>query len=420
MKRLLAIAICIPMSAMLSCQVSQQQQPSGNTAQSNQNTSNTGASPASAQKKPPTDLEQLAQRLVNQSAGVKENDIVLISGGVRDLELLENIAVHVRKLGAFPLVSIDSDRMAKRSFTDVPEKYDSQTQALGMKLADIVNVTIGIDSNEAEGLLADIPPARLAARGKAGEPVNAQFLKNNVRQVAVGNNLYPTEWRARRYDMTFDELSKTFWEGVNVDYTSLQAKAEQVKAALSGNEVHVTNPNGTDLKVRIQGRPVYVSDGVISPEDAQKGGPFVAVYLPAGEVAVTPVPGTAEGKVVVDRDFFEGKEIQNLTITFAGGKITSMTGSGPGFEPFKADYEARGAGKELFAFIDLGINPNVRLSPNSKLGNWVPAGSVTVGSGNNAWAGGDNNVSAGWTGFLPGSTVTIDGKVVVEKGVLKV
>jgi leucyl aminopeptidase (aminopeptidase T) len=389
-------------------------------AQGNQNTASTQASPATTARTAPTDLEQLAQRLVNQSAGVKENDIVLISGGARDQELLENIAVHVRKVGAFPLVTLDSDRMTKRLFADVPEKYDSQAPALGMKLADLVNVQIIVDSNETEGLLADIPPARLAARGKAGEPVVAQFQKNNVRTVEVGNGLYPTEWRAKRYSMSSDDLAKTFWGGVNVDYTGLQAKAEQVKTALAGNEVHITNPNGTDLKLRIQGRPMYVSDGVISAEDVQKGSPFVTVFLPAGEVAVTPVPGTAEGKVVVEKDFYEGKEIQNLIVTFVGGKITSMTGSGPGFEPFKADYDARGAGKELFGFLDLGINPNVKLSPDSKLGNWVPAGSVTVGSGNNTWAGGDNKVSYGWVGFLPGSTVTVDGKVVVEKGVLKV
>lgn len=419
MKRVLAIVVCSMMLVMLACQAPQQ--TTTNTAQNNQNTATTTATtPATAQKKAPTDLEQLAQRLVTQSAGVKENDIVLITGGVRDMELLENIATNVRKQGAFALVTIESDRMTKRSYTDVPEKYDTQAPALGMKLADFANVTISVDSNETEGLLADIPPARLAARGKAGEPVAEKFRKNNVRSVEVGNGLYPTDWRSKRFEMPVDDLSKTFWEGVNVDYTSLQTKAEQVKSAIAGNEVHLTNPNGTDIKMRIQGRPVYVSDGVISAEDAQKGGAYVSVYLPAGEVAVTPVPGTAEGKVVVDRDFYDGKEVQNLTLTFVGGKITSMTGTGPGFERFKADYDSRGAGKEIFGFIDFGINPNVKLAPASKLGNWVPAGTVTVGAGNNTWAGGDNNVSYGWIGFLPGSTVKIDGKVIVENGVLKV
>jgi len=44
---------------------------------------------------------------------------------------------------------------------------------------------------------------------------------------------------------------------------------------------------------------------------------------------------------------------------------------------------------------------------------------VTVGTGNNAWAGGDNKVPYGMTNYLPGSTVTLDGKTVVENGVLK-
>lgn len=417
MKAIHAVAVCIMASAMFSCQT---QPPPANNTQTTQPTTTPAPAQAQNDRKAPTDLEQLAQRLVTQSAGVKENDVVLISGSIRDAELLENIAINVRKVGAFPLVTLNSDRMVKRSYTDVDAKYDSQTPVLDLKLADVANVTISVDSNETEGLLADISPARFAARGKANEPVGDKFRKNNVRSVDVGNGLYPTEWRAKRFGMSLNDLSKTFWEGVNVDYTSLQQRAEQVKTAITGNEVHVTNPNGTDLKLRIQGRPIYTSDGLISADDMKKGAPFVTVFLPAGEVAVTPVEGTAEGKVVVDRDYYEGKEIQNLTVTFVGGKITSITGSGPGFEGFKAEYDARGPGKEIFGFIDLGINPNVKLAPESKFGNWVPAGSVTVGSGNNTWAGGENNTSYGWTGFLPGSTVTVDGKVLVENGVLKV
>jgi hypothetical protein len=93
-------------------------------------------------KAPPTDLEQLAQRLVAQSAAVKEGEIVLVSGGPENIELLENIAVQVRKAGAFPLVTVSTDRLAKRLYTDVPEKYDSQTDQLALKLAEVVNVAI--------------------------------------------------------------------------------------------------------------------------------------------------------------------------------------------------------------------------------------------------------------------------------------
>jgi len=302
----------------------------------------------------------------------------------------------------------------------VPEKYDSQSPELDLKLATIATVAISVDANETEGLLSGVSPARLAATGKANEPVGDLYLKRSVRQVSVGNALYPTEWRAKRYAMSQDELAKAFWSAVNTDYSALQASGEKVKSALAaGKEVHITNPNGTDLKVRMEGRPFFVSDGIISAEDVQKGGPAVSVYLPAGEVYCAPIPGTAEGKVVVSRDFYQGKEITDLTLTFVAGKLTSMTGSGPGFAGFKAQYDATGDGKELFAFVDFGINPNFSVPAASKLGNWIQAGMVSVGTGNNTWAGGDNKISYGIYNYLPGSTVTLDGKTIVEKGVLK-
>jgi hypothetical protein len=49
----------------------------------------------------------------------------------------------------------------------------------------------------------------------------------------------------------------------------------------------------------------------------------------------------------------------------------------------------------------------------------MPAGMVTVGIGNNVWAGGDNNNAFGFPFFLPGSTVKVDGNVLVENGVFK-
>ncbi|MFS8063319.1 MAG: aminopeptidase [Luteimonas sp.] len=374
-----------------------------------------------ATKAVPTDLDQLAQRVVTQSAAVKEGDIVLITGRAHDAELLEDLAVAVRKTGGFPLVSYGSDRLSRRMFFDVPEKYDSQADALGMKLAGIANVIITVGNGMTENLFEGADPKRMAALGKAGEPVAQAFLKHNVRTVEIGNSLYPTPWRAERYGMAEDELAKTFWNGVNLDYSDLQTRGAQVKAALAaGNNVHVTNPNGTDLKLRVQGRRVLVSDGIISADDMKQGGPALAAYLPAGEVYVTPVPGSAEGKVVDSRSYYRGKQVDNLTLTIAGGKVTAMTGSGPGYAGLKAEYDAvSDPRKDLFGYIDLGINPNVKLAANSSVGTWVPAGTVTVGTGVNTWAGGDNSVPYGTTVFLPGSTVTLDDKTIVDNGVLK-
>lgn len=409
----LAVAVCM---LLVACQ-----RPSAQAA------APVAASPpmaaAAAPAAPPatTDLEQLAQRLVTQSAVVKEGDLVLITGRPHDAELLENNAVNVRKVGGFPMIEYSSDRLAKRLFFDVPEKYDAQLPGWGSKLASAATVVISLGNNRTEDLFEGADPKRMAARGKAGAPIGETMLNNNVRTVEVGNNLYPTAWRAVRLGMDEAELATMFWSAVNMDYSDLQAGGEQVKSALAGGkEVHITHPNGTDLSMRIQGRPVLVSDGVISAGDLKRGGPAVAVYLPAGEVYTTPVPGTAEGKVVDSRSFYRGQRIDNLTLTIAGGKVTSIAGSGPGYAGFKAEYDAvTDPRKDLFGYVDLGINANIRLPADSQVGNWVPAGAVTVGAGSNLWAGGNNSVPYGINVFQPGSTVTLDGKPIVEGGALK-
>jgi len=414
----LSAAIC---TALIACNPASQQQAAAPVQNPLPASYDATQTPAQSTVAAPTDLEQLAQRLVTQSAAVKAGDVVYISGQPHDAELMENIAVNVAKVGGFPMVGYSSDRLAKRMFFDVPEQYDGQTDALGLKMADVVDVNISIGNSLTQDLFEGADPKRMAARGKANEAVGQAFLKNNVRTVDVGNNLYPTAWRAERFGMAQDALSKTFWNGVNLDYTELQTRGELVKAALAaGNEMHITNPNGTDLKFRVQGRKVLVSDGIISPADMKLGGAAMAAYLPAGEVYTTPVAGTATGKVVHSRDFYRGKQIDNLTMTFVGGKMTEMSGSGPGFADFKAEYDAvSDPRKDLFGYVDLGINPNVTLPADSKVGNWVPAGTVTVGTGTNTWAGGDNSVPYGTTVYLPGSTVMLDGKAIVENGVLK-
>jgi len=374
-----------------------------------------------AAKPAPTDFDQLAKRVV-ANAGVKEGEVVLINGRPQDAELLEDLAVAARSVGAFPMVLHSSDRLSKRMFFDVPEKFDTQADVLDTKLAGIVNVVISLGNGMSENLFEGADPKRMAARGKANEGLAQLYLKNNVRNIELGNNLYPTPWRAARFGMTEDELAKTFWDGVNIDYADLQKRGGEVKAALAaGDEVKLTHPNGTDLTVKIKGRPILVSDGIISAEDMKAGGAANAAYLPAGEVYTTPVAGTANGKLVNSKSFYRGKEINNLTLTFKDGKMVSMTGDGPGFADMKAEYDAvSDPRKDEFSFVDLGINPNVKLPANSAVGNWVPAGTISVGTGGNTWAGGTNNVPYGQTISLPGATVTLDGKPIIEGGTLKI
>ena len=400
------------------------QQNASNPAPDAAKVANTATANTTNADMPKVNYAAIAAKLVEQCAGVKEGDIVSITGGVKDAELLEDLAVEVRKRGAFPLLGFGSDRLNRKMFDEVPEKYDSQTNQLALKLAGMVTARISVPSAENPALFADVPAEKMAERtiasAKANEAITELNRKRAVPNIVVGgNNLYPTADNAKMLGLTQGELAKIFWDGVNADYTKLQADGERYRQLLAtGKEIYLTHPNGTDFKVSIEKRPIYVSDGVVSAEDRKRGSAATTVYLPAGEVIVTPVTGTAEGKIVVDRSSYEGKEFEGLTCEFKDGKLISISAKSD-ITRMKASYNAAPVGKELFGMIDLGINTSLSLGPKARRGDYAPAGMVSIGFGSNIQYGGDNKVQYGQELNLPGCTLKLDGKVIIENGVLK-
>jgi hypothetical protein len=242
--------------------------------------------------------------------------------------------------------------------------------------------------------------------------------KRGVRTVALGNGLYPSAERAERFGISREDLADLMYGGVDANNDDLQAAGQRVRTRLAaGKEIRITNPNGTDLRVGISGRPIMVNDGIISAEDRKKGGAATSVWLPAGEVYLTPVPGTGDGTVVVDQHYFQGKPVEGLRLEFKGGKLTSMTAK-DGLEPLKAAYDAAGPGKDLLGVIDIGINSGIKSPERSPVHVWGKAGTVTVLVGNNTWAGGNNKVSFALPAYSPGSTALVDGKALVQDGKL--
>jgi hypothetical protein len=109
------------------------------------------------------------------------------------------------------------------------------------------------------------------------------------------------------------------------------------------------------------------------------------------------------------------------TFTIKAGKLTGHSAKlGPEYDRWQALYASAGPGKNEFALLDLGINPNVKIPPGSKLTTWVRAGTVSLGFGGNSWAGGSNDIAWSTADSINGCTVTVDGKAIVDKGELKV
>jgi leucyl aminopeptidase (aminopeptidase T) len=121
---------------------------------------------------------------------------------------------------------------------------------------------------------------------------------------------------------------------------------------------------------------------------------------------------------VIDKTTQQGELIEGLTLTISKGKLVSMSAK-KGFEVLKVYYDASTGGKDLFSFIDLGLNPEVTLPTNTGRVVWMAGGGVTIGLGDNTGWGGANVSSFVFAGAVSGATLTADGKAIIEKGVLK-
>ena len=364
------------------------------------------------------DRRAVARNLV-QAGLIKPGDKVLISGSVRDASLLEDIAIETMKAGGQPLVTLGSEQMLRRSYDEVPASYDTLAPALGLAMVNVFDAQILVDVGESEGVLAGVPIARRVAREKAGEPVTAAYFARGARLVNFGNGLYPNPTLARRLGISQTELSDAFWRAARVPAATLRARADSLRTAFAGaKRVSLTHPNGTSLTFAVAADSALVSDGALTPEQVKRGSAAASTWLPAGELILPAVAGSADGKLVIERVLWDGQEVRGLTLTFAGGRLTGMSAAA-GLAPLKERYDAAGGAKDQFGFLDIGLNPAATLPVGSGHLVWMAPGAVTVGLGDNRGFGGSRASDFALPMQLAGATVTVDGRPIVQAGKLR-
>lgn len=364
------------------------------------------------------DTRSVARNLV-QAGLVKTGDKVLVNGSVRDAALLEDIAVEVMKVGAHPLITLSSDRLFRRSFDEVPARFDNVTSPVGMLLVDNFDVRINLDVGENEALLAGVPMARRAARNKAGQPIDDAFFRRHVRSVNLGNGLYPTVSLSRRIGVNQSDLAGAFWRASAVSPGLLRTRANALRQAFANAQVvTLTAPNGTNISFRVDSDRALISDGALTEERVRQGSAAASTWLPAGELMLPATNGSANGQIVLDRYLWDGRLIRGLTLLFDKGTLTSMTAAND-MSSLRAAYDAAGGAKDRFGYIDIGLNPETRLPVGSGRIIWTAPGSVVIGFGDNRGFGGGNTSDFGFAAQLDRATVTVDGKPVVANGRLR-
>jgi leucyl aminopeptidase (aminopeptidase T) len=208
----------------------------------------------------------------------------------------------------------------------------------------------------------------------------------------------PYKEEERIYDSTFHYLLyekkalRAFWSprvtvdsfirAVPLDYARLHLECLRIKEILDDAvSLRVTNANGTDISFSIAGRKGFMDDGDFSLPG--RGG-----NLPAGEAFVSPVVGSASGRIVFDGSICSrrgeiliktpitvhvqrgyavsiegGAEAEELLETIRGGEENARLFEQEGRLP-KDMGEAYARNARNIGELGIGLNPNARITGN--------------------------------------------------------
>jgi len=220
---------------------------------------------------------------------------------------------------------------------------------------------------------------RAAVRKNAKKAVGAVIaLSNYSTSHTIFRRLLTVHAGARYASMPLFDAAML--EGpMGVDYKEMKKRSRLVAAALKkAARIEVKAPNGTRISFERGNRIVEEDTG-----DLRRPGSFG--NLPAGEVYLAPVEGTAQGKLVLE--WAATRKLKRpLTLVIENGMVKLIRGN----EPFVDELHARFESSPLNANIaELGIGTNDRAKrPDNILESEKILGTAHIALGDNSTFGG--------------------------------
>jgi leucyl aminopeptidase (aminopeptidase T) len=357
--------------------------------------------------------QQLAKSIVKESLRPKEYEVVTISTYPHTIELAEQVALECQKAGADPITLLETDEVFYGQYKNYSLENLRKVSGHCLGLAEYTQSYIWLGGPKDPGRMAKVPREKWAAANEGEQAHTDKWLVKKPKSVGVGLGQVTRE-RAARYGFNYASWKRGVENAIATNYRQMEKFGKTVAGLLSVPvSVRVTADNGTDLRFRLAGasRKAHVNDGVISDED------FAAenrdASLPAGDVWVAPVEDSAKGTIVSDVRIPQmGKLIEGLAWTFENGRVTDYTAK-KNLNLAQTGWETGTGGKDVLGTFALGINPKAK---SGFLQNTIPAGSVTIGIGDNRNLDGTNKSSYGFYAFHSAPNVEIAGKTVIEEG----
>jgi leucyl aminopeptidase (aminopeptidase T) len=363
---------------------------------------------------------QFARQVLDTCLRLRTGDRVWINSWDHTLEIASGLAWECEKRGYSVLTTIQHEKLWLRNLIEgSPADRLSDHQKALLEKTDVYIYTMG----PREPVPWDLIPE------KNREAITLWFLENNtfveewkaiaiprrVRMLGIEATLATPE-RAKLLGLNWEEWRNVMLEGCLADHAEVARRAQKLAGLLGGNEeVRVSTSYGTDLKFRLDNRPLDIGDGLSIDERAAEGR---AIFLPTGGIEASADEESAEGTVVFDSPRYYswvlrgGGPVEMLTVKLEKGRVVGFQAKSRA-EVFEQYLKTGKGDVNRFAFFGFGLNPNLRpgFTQDDKV-----LGCFTVGFGRNSDKAGKNRGDTGYWASMTKATVKIGGRTVMRDG----
>lgn len=359
-------------------------------------------------------LDKLADVLVNYSTAVRPDDLVRISGPPVTRPLVVALYRAVLAAGGHPHVEMVPDECAEIKLDLASEEQLRFENPIALYTIERVDVSIGLWGEDNTKSLSGTDPARQALVSQARRKQMARFLERaSAGELRWVGSQYPCNSAAQDAQMSLAQYERFVFEAglLHLDnpaaaWREISRRQQRVADFLNEcREVRFTTPQGTDLKVGVDGRAWINCDGHEN--------------FPDGEIFTGPVEDATEGVVAYSFPAVHGgREVDGIRLTFKAGRVVDASATRG--EEFLIAMLDQDAGARVLGEIAIGTNYSVRQYTKNTLFDEKIGGTfhAAVGAAYPE-TGGKNESGLHWDMVCDlrlGGRIYADGKLISENG----
>lgn len=347
----------------------------------------------------------IAARLV-EGLNVQPGELIQVRDHVDRPDVLQAVLLAVDLAGATPILDHQSPAYLDRWLAAATPAMIEQSGRQRLRLLEQVDRAIVL-----AGGIPNFALAHPEVQGAWHELDAALTALEENRELPVLVVAVPNERRAALLRTTLAELEAQVLPACQIRAEQSRDGINRMRAAVAGDRILLRTGDVHLLHLYHGDRFWHSDDGVI--DDADRQHKSIVSNLPAGSLYTTVVEEKTHGSLFLPKV----QEATNVVLHFADGRIATIEATS-GADGVAAWLDSHSGEPRRVSHLGIGLNPLLRRPIGWTIVDEHMAGAIFLALGENRYMGGQNASSLNHDFALFGASLEIDGRPIVEHGVL--